>query len=77
MRSSWKAPVMRRAVPTSLSPDEHCAVHHFIRVHGRRPTPEELVREIGATPGARLSAPTGSALTDRLRRRLAGVLSRL
>ncbi|MBC9731589.1 hypothetical protein [Nocardioides marmotae] len=36
---------MRGSSPIQLTGvDQHCAVHHFIRVHGRRPAPEELER---------------------------------
>ncbi|GAA5116614.1 hypothetical protein GCM10023339_25680 [Alloalcanivorax gelatiniphagus] len=69
---------MRRSVPVHLSPDEHCAVHHFIRVHGRRPTPDELRREL--EDGERhLPAHVGSpgALVSALRREVARVLVRL
>jgi hypothetical protein len=69
---------MRRAVPISLSPDEHCAVHHFIRVHGRRPTPEELRQQVQTYLGG-VPAPAGpsTAVASGLRRRLARALSRL
>jgi len=70
---------MRRAVPISLSPDEHCAVHHFIRVHGRRPTPDELREACRTSPDARPPTPAGStaSLADGFRRSLAQLLARL
>jgi hypothetical protein len=60
-----------------LSPDEHCAVHHFIRVHGRRPTPEELRRELeGSDRYQPTHAGPAGSLVSALRREVARVLVR-
>jgi len=66
---------MRRVATVRLSPDEHCAVHHFIRVHGRRPTADELRSEVLVASAAR-PHPRG-VLLGRVRCRLAGLLARL
>ncbi|WP_210503957.1 hypothetical protein [Nocardioides xinjiangensis] len=70
---------MRRAEPVhivpGLTPDEHCAVHHFIRVHGRRPTPAELRRELSAVEPQR--AASAVAVAGAVRREVARLLARL
>jgi hypothetical protein len=39
--------------------DDQCAVHHFIRVHGRRPTRERCRQTLAqGTPSARGSSAT-------------------
>ncbi|WP_210651628.1 hypothetical protein [Nocardioides sp. SYSU D00065] len=64
--------------PMALSPDEHCAVHHFIRRHGRRPTADELALELqGPGAGERSAAPRPALLTRMLRRDVARLVSRL
>jgi hypothetical protein len=58
---------------------DHCAVHQFIRLHGRRPTPEELAQGLigsGHTEGPAATsarAPRPSAL----RREVARLIHRL
>src|SRR4051794_22981644 len=37
--------------------DDRCLVHHFIRIHGRQPTVEELLALRDRPPGMRAGAP--------------------
>jgi hypothetical protein len=68
---------MRRHETVRLSPEEHCAIHHFIRVHGRRPAPGELAREVD-TPGRGARGPSPAlVLPHRLRRKVARFLGQL
>jgi len=75
---------MWRTGVTPLGGLEHqCAVHQFIRVYGRRPTPEELVRcqNLPARPTTAAAIPAGArpsgALAGLLRREVARVIHRI
>ncbi|MEV7431745.1 MULTISPECIES: hypothetical protein [unclassified Nocardioides] len=67
--------------------DEHCAVHQFIRVHGRRPTAEELARcqrtapplpvATGAAGPPVPAAGPAAAVTGRVRRDIARLIARI
>lgn len=66
--------------------DEHCAVHQFIRVHGRRPTAEELARCQRTAPAVPVStgaagppalAAGPAAVTGRVRRDIARLIARI
>ena len=73
-----KAITVRRVETIHLSPDEHCAVHYFIRVHGRRPAPEELAKELRTHSRRHAAAPRSVAvLTQGLRRDAARLFGRL
>ncbi|MGF9753759.1 hypothetical protein AAII07_01025 [Microvirga sp. 0TCS3.31] len=69
---------------STAEPDDHCLVHHFIRMHGRRPTAEELS---ALRPGPAAIAATAPApppqhtampggLTAAVRRELAKLVTR-
>lgn len=73
---------MWRSKSTSLAGlDDRCAAHHFIRVYGRRPTPEELerCRQVGAGSARWLTTHAGPgaavALMGRMRRELARLIA--
>ncbi|WP_182526501.1 hypothetical protein [Nocardioides dongkuii] len=67
--------------PVLAGLDEHDAIHHFIRVQGRRPTPEELSRQVGGPvppPPSTSSAVSGAAagLAGRVRRGVGRLITR-
>ncbi|WP_435742379.1 hypothetical protein [Nocardioides sp. SYSU DS0663] len=64
-----RTPDFRPTTGTAAA-DDRASVHHFIRVHGRRPTTQAL-------PGARARPAIGWAAPIRLRRELARFITRL
>ena len=74
---------MRRTALIPLAGlDDQCAVHQFIRVHGRPPTPEELARcQQLSAPAARSSIRARSAgwsgAAGLARREVARLIARL
>ena len=67
---------MRSPDPVTPSTgDDHCLVHHFIRTHGRRPSPDELRALHEHADAARHTVPA-SAITRAVRRELAKLVSR-
>ncbi|NHC24099.1 hypothetical protein G6553_13060 [Nocardioides sp. IC4_145] len=69
---------MRQSVPLPLAGlDETCAIHQFIRVHGRRPTPAELAACLQTAPTDRPRGPAGFAVDvlGSVRRQLARIVA--
>ena len=58
-------------------PVEHCMIHQFIRLHGRRPSPEELAALHGrARPAPALGLLVQHGSTRAIRRVIAQIVSR-
>lgn len=76
---------MRRREPLSLDGvDRQCAIHQFIRVHGRRPAPEELAAGLrdrysadSRLSGAAVPKSAAASVGQLVRRRVARVIARL
>ena len=71
---------MRAADPGRLPAEvDHCAVHQFIRIHGRRPTTEELVNGLMRPERTEAPTPDGARapLPGALRREVARLIHRL
>ena len=71
---------MRAADPGRLPAEvDHCAVHQFIRVHGRRPTAEELADGLTGPDrtGAPAPDPARASQPGALRREVARLIHRL
>lgn len=69
---------MRRTPTDHVSLDDHCAVHHFIRVHGRRPSAEEVGRELQQGFDRRPATPAAAAARAKaLRRQVARLVGQL
>ncbi len=68
---------MRQSVPLPLAGlDETCAIHQFIRVHGRRPAPAELAACLQTAPTDRPRGPAGVAgVLGSVRRQLARIVA--
>jgi len=66
---------------STAEPDDHCLVHHFIRVHGHRPSAEELYAILHADAATAPASPAQHAamaggLTAAVRRDVAKLVTR-